>query len=137
MSPQLPLLPGTVVDRFCGYLHSTRSFVHGSINRLTTVSDNVLKESTPEAIRAAVQSSLDNLGFKPDSFLIHNPFVIESGKLGAAWQVLESLVEDGTLAGTSLGVSNFRTQDLEEILAVAKIKPVINRECRHCAPRPG
>lgn len=91
------------------------------------MSSNILKESTPEAIRAAVQSSLDNLGFRPDLFLIHNPFVIESGKLGAAWQVLESLVEDGTLDGTSLGVSNFRPQDLEEILAVAKIKPVINR----------
>jgi len=41
---------------------------------------------------------------------------------------LEGLVEDGTLKGTSLGVSNFRPQDLEDVLKVAKIKPVVNRE---------
>lgn len=43
------------------------------------------------------------------------------------WQILESLVEDGTLKGCSLGVSNYRPQDLEETLRVAKIKPVVNR----------
>jgi hypothetical protein len=32
------------------------------------------------------------------------------------------------LKGTSLGVSNFRPQDLEDVLKVAKIKPVVNRE---------
>jgi hypothetical protein len=37
-------------------------------------------------------------------------------------------VQDGTLKGTSLGVSNFRPQDLEDVLKVAKIKPVVNRE---------
>jgi len=42
--------------------------------------------------------------------------------------VLEDLVEDGTLKGSSLGVSNCRPQDLKEVLDVCKIKPVVNRQ---------
>lgn len=84
--------------------------------------------TTPEAITKAVKDTVKALGFIPDLFLIHNPMVIEEGKLGEAWKVLEGLVEDGTLKGTSLGVSNFRPQDLEAVMEVAKIKPVVNRE---------
>jgi diketogulonate reductase-like aldo/keto reductase len=41
---------------------------------------------------------------------------------------LEALVEDGTLKGCSLGVSNYRPQDIEELMKVAKITPAVNRE---------
>jgi diketogulonate reductase-like aldo/keto reductase len=75
-----------------------------------------------------VQDSLAKLGFIPDLLLIHSPFVPAEGQIGVFWQILESLVEDGTLKGTSLGVSNFRPQDLEEVLKVATIKPTVNRE---------
>lgn len=60
--------------------------------------------------------------------LVHNPYVPEEGKNVVFWQALESLVEDGTLKGCSLGVSNYRPQDLNEILEVAQIKPAVNRE---------
>lgn len=59
--------------------------------------------------------------------MIHAPTVPEKGKIGEFWTILEGLVEDGTLKGTSLGVSNFRPQDLEDVLKIAKIKPVVNR----------
>lgn len=59
--------------------------------------------------------------------LIHNPYVPEDGKRVFFWQELEKLVEDGTLKGCSLGVSNYRPQDLQEVLEVCKIKPVVNR----------
>lgn len=52
----------------------------------------------------------------------------EKGKIGQFWTYLEDLVRDGTLEGVSLGVSNFRPQDLEEVFKVAKIQPVVNRE---------
>ena len=87
----------------------------------------------PEIIRSAVESTLSNLSFKPDVLLIHNPHVFGVGKIGQGWKILESLVEDGTLAGVSLGVSNFRPQDLQEILDVCKIKPAINRKFRSCS----
>ncbi|WVQ85675.1 hypothetical protein IAT38_007841 [Cryptococcus sp. DSM 104549] len=84
-------------------------------------------EVTPEAVKASVQSTLDKLGFKPNLLLIHNPFVPEGTKVAELWTRLEDLVLDGTLEGVSLGVSNFRPQDLEAVLAVARIKPVVNQ----------
>lgn len=87
----------------------------------------IVSETTPEAIRKAVEETVRKLGRIPDLFVIHWPQVIEEGKIGEAWTILEGLVNDGTLEGASLGVSNFRPQDLEDIFKVAKIKPVINR----------
>ncbi|WWC99666.1 hypothetical protein V866_006570 [Kwoniella sp. B9012] len=83
--------------------------------------------ATPEAIKANVQDRLSKLGFKPDLLLIHNPFVVEGLKIAQFWTALEDLVLDGTLEGVSLGVSNFRPQDLEAVLGVARIKPVVNQ----------
>ncbi|WVF70607.1 hypothetical protein IAT40_005399 [Kwoniella sp. CBS 6097] len=85
------------------------------------------KSATPEAVRAVVEERIAFLGGKPDLLLIHNPFVIEQGKIGQYWTLLEDLVHDGTLEGVSLGVSNFRPQDLEDVLKVARIKPVVNQ----------
>lgn len=76
----------------------------------------------------SVRESLEKLGSKPDLLLVHNPYVPEKGKIGEFWTYLEELVADGTLAGVTLGVSNFRPQDLEAVWAVAKIQPVVNRE---------
>jgi diketogulonate reductase-like aldo/keto reductase len=84
--------------------------------------------TNPEAIKSNIQESLSKLQSPPDLLLIHAPTVPEKGKIGEFWTILEGLVEDGTLKGTSLGVSNFRPQDLEDVLKVAKIIPVVNRE---------
>lgn len=86
------------------------------------------KATTPENIRQSVDESLKKLGTLPDLLLIHNPFVPEQGKIGEFWTILEDLVYDGTLKGVSLGVSNFRPQDLKAVLDVARIKPVANRK---------
>lgn len=84
--------------------------------------------TNPEAIKSNIQESLSKLQSPPDLLLIHAPTVPEKGRIGEFWTILEGLVEDGTLKGTSLGVSNFRPQDLEDVLKVAKIMPVVNRE---------
>ncbi|RSH88698.1 hypothetical protein EHS25_002925 [Saitozyma podzolica] len=80
-----------------------------------------------EEIRASVKRSLDALESIPNLLLIHNPYIPEKGKLGEFWGHLETLVADGTLKGCSLGVSNFRPVDIEAVMAVAKIKPVVNQ----------
>ncbi|ODO07234.1 aldose reductase [Cryptococcus wingfieldii CBS 7118] len=80
-----------------------------------------------EAIKENVLGSIELLGFKPDLLLIHNPFVVEDGNIAKFWTSLEELVKDGTLEGVSLGVSNFRPQDLEAVLKIATIKPVVNQ----------
>lgn len=83
--------------------------------------------TTPELIRESVEGSIKRLGTIPDLLLIHNPYIPEEGKIGAFWTILEDLVYDGTLKGCSLGFSNFRTQDVAEVLKVARIKPVANQ----------
>ena len=74
--------------------------------------------------RASVQESLERLSFVPDLYLIHNPYVAEPGHLKELWALFETLKDEGKLK--SIGVSNFRPQDLEVILDGAKYKPVVN-----------
>jgi diketogulonate reductase-like aldo/keto reductase len=92
-------------------------------------------DTTPDSIKENVKKSLSKLQSPPDLLLIHSPHVPEKGKIGEFWTILEGLVEDGTLKGTSLGVSNFRPQDLEDVLKVAKIKPVVNRMSTSLSPQ--
>lgn len=65
-------------------------------------------------------------GVHPELLLIHNPFVPEAGKIVEFWQILEDMKDKGELK-SSLGVSNFRPQDLEFLCPVAKYMPVVNR----------
>lgn len=58
--------------------------------------------------------------------LIHNPFVPPKGKLVEFWKILEDMKDKGELTA-SLGVSNFRPQDFDELLPQAKYKPVVNQ----------
>ncbi|WWC99461.1 hypothetical protein V866_006364 [Kwoniella sp. B9012] len=80
-----------------------------------------------EVVRSNVQERIKLLGSKPDLLLIHFPTVPQAGTTSQFWTILEDLVYDGTLEGVSLGVSNFRPQDLEDVLKVARIKPVVNQ----------
>ena len=101
---------------------------HILVTTLTPVSGSSKAATTKADIKRVVQESINKIGFIPDLFLIHSPFVPEAGKIGEFWTILEGLVEDGTLKGCSLGVSNFRVQDFEEVYKVCKIEPVVNRE---------
>ncbi|GLB38085.1 putative aldo/keto reductase family protein [Lyophyllum shimeji] len=78
-----------------------------------------------DQVRASVEESVRRLGFVPDLFLVHNPFVAPPGQLKALWKIFEELKSEGKLK--SIGVSNFRPQDLEAILEDAKFKPVVNQ----------
>ncbi|KAM0754321.1 conjugated polyketone reductase C1 [Meredithblackwellia eburnea MCA 4105] len=79
-----------------------------------------------EEVKASVLNSIKLLGTQPDLILVHNPFVAPKGKLVEFWKALEALKDSGDITG-SLGVSNFRPQDFEELLPVAKYKPVCNQ----------
>lgn len=94
---------------------------------ITSKISGVKFESMPASeVRQNIENSIKDLGFSPDLYLIHNPFVIEPySDLPAAWKVLEDLKDEGKLK--SIGVSNFRPQDLELILKDAKHKPVVNQ----------
>jgi len=76
-------------------------------------------------IRAGIEETLQRMGTTPDLYLIHNPMIGNEDRVLPTWKVMEEMKDEGKLK--SIGVSNFRPQDLEKLLKVCKHKPVINQ----------
>ena len=71
----------------------------------------------------AYEASLARLGLDYlDLYLIHWPV---EGKYKEAWRALEYLYKEGRVK--AIGVSNFQVHHLQDILADAIVKPVINQ----------
>lgn len=63
-----------------------------------------------------------------DLYLLHAPFISKESHgfdLAEAWKSMEQAQKEGLTK--NIGVSNFAVKDLEEILLVAEIKPVVNQ----------
>ncbi|CAB0000061.1 unnamed protein product [Nesidiocoris tenuis] len=94
----------------------------------------------------ALERSLEDLGLDYlDLYLIHWPMAFKDGwemnlkdangrvpysdaDFTDTWRVLETAVEKGLVR--SIGVSNFNRAQIEDILRIARIKPVVNQvEC--------
>jgi len=74
---------------------------------------------------AAFDASLAKLGLDyVDLYLIHWP-VPSKDLFVDAWKALEKLLADGRTR--AIGVSNFRVQDLEKLIAETEIVPAINQ----------
>ncbi|KAJ7666231.1 oxidoreductase [Mycena polygramma] len=78
-------------------------------------------------VKASLVESLQKLGLDfVDLFLIHTPRLPEDGStLQEVWQAMEAVHAEGL--AKSIGVSNFRIEDLEAILPGAKIIPSVNQ----------
>ncbi|SGY41051.1 BQ5605_C003g02463 [Microbotryum silenes-dioicae] len=80
-------------------------------------------------IGASCRKSLQEMGINyADLYLIHWPY--DFGKDGVptaedCWKEMEKVKAEGL--SKSIGVSNYRIQDLEKTLAVAKDRPVVNQ----------
>lgn len=76
-----------------------------------------------ETTLAAYDASLERLGLEYlDMYLIHWPV---KGKYKDAWKALETLYERGRVK--AIGVSNFQIHHLEDVLADARVKPMVNQ----------
>lgn len=87
-----------------------------------------------QGIEKRCRASLEALGCAYfDLYLMHGPFHIERGPykrpLVELWAEMEGLVEKGLVR--SIGVSNWRITDFEQVWETASIKPCCNQIERH------
>lgn len=79
--------------------------------------------------KAALQKSLEKMGVDyVDLYLLHAPFISKEThgySLEEAWQEMEELYNSGK--ARNIGISNFAVDDIERVLAVAKVKPQVNQ----------
>jgi diketogulonate reductase-like aldo/keto reductase len=76
-----------------------------------------------DAVLDAFETSLKKLDLDyVDLYLVHWPV---KEKYKETWKVLENLYKDGRVR--AIGVSNFNIQQLEDLLTVAEIKPMVNQ----------
>ena len=89
---------------------------------------NLLSEG--QTVKDSLLKSLQKLGLAyVDLFLIHDPTPHQKeGRLKEIWTQMEQVKGEGL--AKSIGVSNFKVSDLEEILPSAKIIPSVNQVCR-------
>ena len=88
----------------------------------TKVNTGVMREGA-QAVRRSIDESLAKLktGYV-DLLLIHWPV---KDRVKETWQVMEDYVRQGLVK--SIGVSNFNRHHLDDLLAYAEIRPVINQ----------
>jgi diketogulonate reductase-like aldo/keto reductase len=82
----------------------------------------------PEALEKSIERLGPAIEGYVDLYLIHAPFwdVMGTGvTVRKAWEWMEEAVGKGL--ALSIGVSNFRVSDLQELESFAKIKPVVNQ----------
>lgn len=78
-----------------------------------------------ENVRDAFETSLRKLGLEYiDLYLIHWPMPKKAAFI-ETWSVFEELQREGKIR--SIGVSNFRIEDLDELLKHATVKPAVNQ----------
>ncbi|KAK4688128.1 hypothetical protein P7C73_g1983, partial [Tremellales sp. Uapishka_1] len=76
--------------------------------------------------RIALQKALRTLNLDyVDLYLLHSPEYFDEMGLSRAWEICEDMQKEGLCR--SIGVSNFRVKDLEEIKKTARTMPVINQ----------
>ena len=76
-----------------------------------------------ESTLKAFEASRKKLGFDyVDLYLVHWPV---SGKYRDTWKALEKLYGEGLVR--AIGVSNFQIRHLEDLAAVANIRPMVNQ----------
>lgn len=90
---------------------------------VTTKVSNDMMRKGQEAVSASIVKSLDKLGCGYlDFLLVHWPV---KNRIKDTWQVMEEYVRQGKVR--SIGVCNFNPHHLEDLLAYARIKPVMNQ----------
>ncbi|KAF4513905.1 UNVERIFIED_CONTAM: hypothetical protein B566_EDAN018008, partial [Ephemera danica] len=132
-----------------GYRHLDCAHVYRNEHE---VGEAIRTKIQADMVIPACKTSLKNLGLDYlDLYLMHWPCAYKDGenlhpldKAGKTawsdvdyvdtWREMEKLVQTGLVR--SIGVSNFNSQQIDRILAIAQVKPVVNQvECHPYLPQ--
>lgn len=143
----------------CGYRHIDCAATYGNEKEVGEGIAECLKEGlvkredlwitsklwndSHDRVGQALKETLDDLQLEYlDEYLIHWPVSVKRGvglpkraddlvpfDLEKTWRSMEALVDDGLVR--HIGVSNFSVKKLNELLALARIKPEVNQIERH------
>ncbi|PKU77097.1 NADPH-dependent aldo-keto reductase, chloroplastic-like [Dendrobium catenatum] len=117
-------------------------FDDGVVNRedLFITSKLWCDSHAPEDVAEEINSTLKDLQLDyVDLYLIHCPFRLKKGTslraenliqpdIPSTWSAMEKLYDSGK--ARAIGVSNFSTKKLEDLLSIARIPPAVNQvEC--------
>jgi len=79
-------------------------------------------DSGYESTKKAFETSINKLGTEYlDLYLIHRP----RGDVKGTWKAMQELNEEGKIR--AIGLSNFSPDQLDELIAYARIKPTVNQ----------
>ncbi|KAJ3413995.1 hypothetical protein HDV05_007202 [Chytridiales sp. JEL 0842] len=129
---------------YAGFRHIDTAEIYGTELEVGVALSEFMKETnTPRSeiyvttkvysnisnIPLALENSLKRLGPAVeyvDLYLIHSPFWDKTKEtFKGAWEKMEGLLEGGKVK--SIGVSNYRVKDLEELKTFAKVMPACNQ----------
>ena len=81
-----------------------------------------VSDSGYETTKQAFETSLRKLGLEYlDLYLIHRP----RGDVKGSWRAMEELYKNGKIR--AIGISNFEPDQIDDLLAYAKVKPTVNQ----------
>ena len=111
---------------------------------LFVVSKVAAEHKTYQAAKESIDQTLETMGLDYlDMMIIHSPQpwdkvnqsddrYVEGNR--AAWKALEDAYKEGKLK--AIGVSNFKKEDIESLLEVCEIRPMVNQILLHISNTP-
>ncbi|QWU16730.1 Aldo/keto reductase [Paenibacillus sophorae] len=119
-----------LIDTASAYLNETavgEAIKESGVKRyeLFVTSKLWVQDTGYEKTKEAFERTLQRLGLDYlDMYLIHWPY----GDIAGSWKAMEELYHEGKIK--AIGVSNFSIGEMQNLLEIASVKPVVNQvEC--------